>query len=160
MRNFYFDTKKNKEKYVKKYMKKIFRLIQGSDKAGVYLLIIIGFFGVFLSIWSHFSVWETVKILDMPKKFNTGHFSMLLLFGLVIVTLLFVIRSIYVNIPIVFYVVYVLEKLFGTGIFRLIINSETHKLRPGLYTMLPLSALCMIIGGIGVVLYRIKFASK
>ncbi len=56
------------------------------------------FWGVFLSVWSHLSVWETAKIADMPKKFNTGDFSMLLLLGLAIVTLLFVISSIYTKI--------------------------------------------------------------
>ncbi len=141
-------------------MKKILELIQGSAKTGTWLLIIIGFLGILLSVTSHMSVWETVKIINMPKKFNTGHITGLLIIGLIIVFVLFLLRSVYSILPVLLYFVYVLEKLFGTGIFRLIINSGTHKLRPGLYSTLPLSALCMLIGAIGIIIYRVNLAKN
>lgn len=137
-------------------MKKILQIIQGSGKTGAWVLIGVGFLGVFFSVWSHLSVWN---IVDGGNTYTGLFESMLVLpplvIGLFVVTLLLVLRSVYTVIPVVFYFIYVFEKLFGTGIFRFVINDSIYSLQPALYSMLPLSAVCMLTGAVGTVLYRI-----
>lgn len=138
-------------------MKKILGWIQGTDKIGIWLLIGIGFLGIFLSIWSHASVWRIVTHPGMSPNIYTGRIIPVLIIGLSIVALLLALRSVYAIIPVLFYFIYLFEVLFGTGIFVLIINAGTHKLRPGLYVMMPLSAISMLIGSIGTIIYRVKY---
>lgn len=138
-------------------MKKLLKIIGGSGKTGAWVLIGVGFFGVLLSVWSHVSVWNIVNNGNTYTGFfEIGSMLPFLIIGLCLVTLLLVLRSVYTVIPVVFYFIYVFEKLFGTGIFRFIINGDVYNLQPALYSMLPLSAICMLTGAVGAVLYRIN----
>lgn len=136
-----------------KILKTTLKIIQGREKVGPWALIGVGFLGIIFSIVSHSSVWEIIKIGNSPKIYNSGYVSTTLIIGLLIVAALYVLRSVYVIIPVILYWVYMFEKLFGTGLLKLIRAPKSSVLRPGLYLTLPLSAVCLLVGAIGVVIY-------
>ncbi len=104
-------------------------------------------------------MWEVVKFANSAPKYNTREISGLLIADLIIVAILFSLRIFYSVISVILYFHYIFEKLFGTGIFRLIIKSTSHQLRPGFYIMFPLSGICILAGAIGTIIYQFNKAT-